>query len=132
MAERKIILSIRGRLPEIISYISLLYFVEIIALMLIMVIIFGKTASLAAGFSLSLLLAIQIISLNRRNEFTIKIQIAIMDLHFAFSAVFIINLLTGKIDLYPQDIPITAVRIFLGTVELPLLYLLTGERKNTE
>ncbi len=132
MSERKIILSVRGKLPEIISYISLLYFLEIISLMLIIVIIFGKTASLAAGFSLSLLLAIQIISLNRGNEFNIKIQIAIMDLHFAFSAVFITNLLTGKIALYPQDIPITAVRIFLITVELPLLYLLTGERKETE
>ncbi len=128
MTEKKL-LSIRRRLPEIISYISLLYFVEIIALMLITVIVFGKTASLAAGFSLSLLLGIQIISLHRGNEFNMKIQIAIMDLHLAFSAVFIFNLLTGKIALYQQDIPITAVRIFLAAVELPLLTLLTGERK---
>lgn len=117
---------IRERGPEILSYISLLYYIEIIYMMLVIVFIFGKSASLVTGFAASLLLAFQIISLNMRKKISIKIQLIIMELHFAFSAVFIINLLTGYYTIYRHDMLITAVRLFLATVELPLIYHFTG------
>ncbi len=125
---KKLILSLKGRLPEFVSYISLLYYIEIIYMMLVVVIIFGKAASLAAGFIASLLLAFQIISLSMRKEFSIKVQLVIMELHFALSAVFITNLFMRDFTLYGQDILITVVRLFLAALELPLIYLFTGER----
>jgi hypothetical protein len=128
MTESKLMVLLTRRLPEIASYISLLYYIEIIYMMLVMVIIFGKTASLAAGFTASLLLAFQIISLNMRKDFSMKVQLVIMELHFAMSVVFIINLSLRDFSIYPQDLLITAVRFFLAAVELPLIYLFTGEK----
>jgi hypothetical protein len=128
MTESKLVVLLTRRLPEIASYISLLYYIEIIYMMLVMVIIFGKTASLAAGFTASLLLAFQIISLNMRKDFSMKVQLVIMELHFAMSVVFIINLSLRDFSIYPQDLLITAVRLFLAAVELPLIYLFTGEK----
>jgi hypothetical protein len=128
MTESKLMILLTRRLPEIASYISLLYYIEIIYMMLVMVIIFGKTASLAAGFTASLLLAFQIISLNMRKDFSMKVQLVIMELHFAMSVVFIINLSLRDFSIYPQDLLITAVRLFLAAVELPLIYLFTGEK----
>jgi hypothetical protein len=127
MTDSKFILT--KRLPEIASYISLLYYIEIIYMMLVIVSIFGKTVSLATGVTASLLLAYQIISLNMRKDFSIKVQLVIMELHFALSAVFIINLFMRDFTIYRHDILITAARLFLATVELPLIYLFTGEKK---
>ena len=118
---------LKQKLPVLLSYISLMYFIEIIYMMLVIVILYGKTASIITGLTLSVLLSYQIISVNLGKKSGRKVQIVIMEIHFAISIAFITNLIRLDLSIYRPDLIITTVRLMLTALELPLIFLLTGD-----
>jgi hypothetical protein len=76
-----------------VSYFDVLFFFEIINLMFLLLIVYGKFVSIACGFILSVLLSIQIINLYFKKEINRKIQLYLMDIHLAYSVPFILNFL---------------------------------------
>lgn len=116
---------IKKALPLVLPYFTILYYVEIIYLIFILLILFGKTFSIIAGAILSLLLAYHIISLNYMKNMNRKAQLVIMDIHFAYSISFIANLLMIDIPVSGHDIPLIGIRLLLIIVELPMIFYLT-------
>lgn len=64
--------------------------------MFLLLIAYGKFISIAAGIILSVLLTLQIINLYFKKNINRKIQLFLMDIHLAYSLVFIINFLFYK------------------------------------
>ncbi len=106
-------------------YIALLYYIEVVYLVFILLILFGKTVSVIAGMIMSILLAYHIISLNYFKDRNRKIQLFLMDIHFAYSLAFIINLVMHDISIHTYDIPLLTVRSVLIAFEIPLIYYLS-------
>ena len=75
------------------SYFDVLFFFEIINLMFLLLMAYGKIISIAGGSILSVLLSLQIINLYFKKEINRKIQLYLMDIHLAYSVPFIINFL---------------------------------------
>ncbi len=75
------------------SYFNVLFFFEIINLMFLLLIVYGKFISIACGSILTVLLSLQIINLYFKKEASRKIQLYLMDIHLAYSVPFIFNFL---------------------------------------
>ena len=86
-----ILIIIKKRVFVYASYFDVLFFFEIINLMFLLLMAYGKTISIAGGSILSVLLSLQIINLYFKKEINRKIQLYLMDIHLAYSLPFILN-----------------------------------------
>lgn len=77
---------ITARIHVYTAYFSVLYFFEIMYLMVLLFFVAGSGPALAAGAVLAPLLAYHSIMLYYRNPLHRKIQLYLMDLHLALSA----------------------------------------------
>ena len=115
-------------LPNITAYFTLLYFFEVIYIMFILLISRGKTTAVIIGLFFSVLLSYHIISLFLKKEVNRKIQLFLMDIHFAYALSYIINALAVNIVLINGDKIILFIRIIITIFELPLIFFLTDEK----
>ena len=116
------------RVPDITAYFTLLYFFEVIYIMFILLISSGKTTAVIIGLISSVLLSYHIISLFLKKNLNRKIQLFLMDIHFAYALAYIINALAVNTVLINADRLILFIRIIIVIFELPLIYFLTDEK----
>ncbi len=124
--------TVQGRPGRLIPYILTLYYVEIIFIMFGLLFIYGRAVSIATGSLLSIFWAYHIIRFHFGNELHRKIQIYVIDLHAAFTAGYLFYCAVHGIDGDPAAPFILAARILILACELPLLWILTGDKTAAE
>ncbi|MBN2160671.1 MAG: hypothetical protein JW807_14880 [Spirochaetes bacterium] len=110
------------------AYISTLYYLEIIFLMLMLVFLYGKAVAVSAGIILSLALAYHIIQLYYKKKPHRIIQLWIIDVHAAFTAGYLFYNAWPGVEADALTRVIIAARIVILLCELPLLFILTAEK----
>ena len=113
------------RIHVYLSYFCLLYFMEIIYIMVLLLLVGGRLPSLAAGGALSLLLSYHIIMLYYRNSRHRKIQLYLMDLHLAISAAAFMRLLFWDSRTTTVMLSFMFIRLIITVLEPVFIYFLT-------
>jgi hypothetical protein len=98
------------------SYFDILFFFEIINLMFLLLMAYGKIISIAGGSILSVLLSLQIINLYFKKEINRKIQLYLMDIHLAYSVPFIINFIITLLFYKSEPVILNFFFVFLRFV----------------
>lgn len=117
----------RDRSGSIIPYIATLYYVEIIYLMFVLNFLLGKVLAVTSGITLAVLLSFQIVALFSRRDLSRKIQLFLMDIHFAYSIAFIFSRFFSGFALSGGDTAVLVYRGIAALVELPMIIILTDE-----
>jgi hypothetical protein len=101
-----------------VSYFNALFFVEIINIMFILLISYGKLVAIIVSCLLTLLLSAHIILLYFGKEFSRKLQLILMDLHVAYFLPFIFLFLIyyEKNSIYDYILPL--VRFIMICAEI--------------
>jgi hypothetical protein len=113
------------RVHQYTAYISTLYFFEILYLMIALLFLYGKTASIIAGAVLSLLLAYHIIQIYFKKPLHRKLQLYLMDLHAAFVIGYLFASAASGIDTGGLAVIVHIIRSLTLVLELPLIIVLT-------
>ncbi|MBN2040805.1 MAG: hypothetical protein JW864_12250 [Spirochaetes bacterium] len=108
-----------------VSYFNILYFLEIINLMFLLLVSYGKFIAIAAGFIFSLFLSVQIVFLYFKNELSRKIQLFLMDVHAGYSIPFLFFIVFYYIDNSIYDNVITGLRFVMICAEIFFIILLS-------
>jgi hypothetical protein len=116
---------IAPRIHVYISYFCLLYFLEIIYIMVLLFLVGGRFPSLAAGAALSLLLSYHIVMLYYKNSTHRKIQLYLMDLHLAISAAAFMRLILWDSRSTTLLLSFMFIRLIIMILEPFFIYFLT-------
>ncbi|MCU0821291.1 MAG: hypothetical protein MUC95_02315 [Spirochaetes bacterium] len=117
----------KDRICVIISYFNILYFFEIINIILLLLVTYGKTFSITVGFVLTVLLSIHIIRFYFNKGSSRKIQLYMMDLHIAYSLPFLIFIMITGINSSLPDYLFISIRLIITSAEAVFIYVLTDE-----
>ena len=107
------------------AYFSILYFFEIMYLMVLLFFVTGSGPALVAGAVLAPLLSYHIIMLYYGNALHRKIQLYLMDLHLALSVASIARALFWNTDATAIFVSFLFIRMILILGEPVLIYFLT-------
>jgi hypothetical protein len=117
--------AIKKRLPEIIAYADVLYYFEIMYLMVGMLFLYGKLVALAAGATLAVLLSVMIMMVYFRTGPGRLVQLILMEVHCAYA----LSLAAGAAvyGLYgsPLENAFLALRTCMAIMECAGIFLLT-------
>ena len=117
----------RRRAHSALPYVSTVFYVEILFLFIFLNFLYGKPVALAAGSALTVLLTLHVIMLFNGNPLNRKIQLLLMDVHFAWSFAFVVIRMFPGIPLSWFDIVAVFFRAFAASVELPVILLVAAE-----
>ena len=123
---------ISARLNIFLAYFSILYYFEILYFMVVFFLIGGKYFSITFGFVSALLLSWHIIMLYYKKPGHRKIQLYLMDVHFAVSAAAFIRMIlwhNGSSALFMSFI---FIRTLITLAEPFFIYLLTDDETAAE
>jgi len=112
------------------SYFLSILYIEIIYLMILLSMIIGKTFAISIGFSLGILLSIEIVLLFQNNSFAKKTATLLLDFHLAISISFLILCFFKKEIPFIPDIILIFVRLISAIIEPPLIYILSSKKKS--
>lgn len=119
--------SINKQIYQYTAYFNILYFIEIIYLMFLLLVIYGKLVSVITGAVLSVLLCFQIVNIYYGNWKNRKIQLYLMDFHLAWSVPYFFNQAAlGVYDVW-LDYIFVSTRIIIVIFEAFLIYFLTDD-----
>lgn len=116
---------IAGRIHVYAAYFCLLYFFEIMYFMVLLFFVGGRVPSLIAGAILTPLLSYHIIMLYYKNPIHRKIQLYLMDLHFALSTAALIRLLFWDTRITAVFLSFMFIRVLIMMAEPAFIYFLT-------
>lgn len=119
----------RSRANLALPYIATLFYVEIMLLFVFLNFLYGKPAALAAGLLLTVLATLHVVMLFNDNPLNRKIQLLLMDVHFAWSVAFVVIRLFPGIPLSGFDIAVAVFRTLAASVELPVILLVASDSK---
>jgi len=122
--------ALSAAIMDYIPFVNLLFFFEIIYFMFIISFLMGKAAGILSGLIFLVLIIWQTIGLYSRREIHRKIELFMMDIHFALSVAYIFNRIFVSSTMSALDYGIFISRGFAIFVELPFIIFLTG--RNTE
>jgi hypothetical protein len=122
---------IKKRVFVYVSYFDVLYFFEIINLMFLFLLVYGKIISITVGSILSVLLSLQIIKLYFKKETNRKIQLYLMDIHAAYSIPFIINFLFYRSDPVMLDYFFVSLRFVICCLEIIFIVVLSDYKEKS-
>ncbi len=108
------------------AFINLLLFFEIIYFMFIISFAWGRMQGIIFGTFLLVFLIWQTVGLYSLRELNRKVQLFILDIHFAFSVAFIINRIFVSQGMSVIDHIIFAERLVAAVTEIPLIFFLTS------
>ena len=111
---------------SVLPYIATFYYVEIIYLMIFLNFIYGKTFAASLGIFLTLLLTFHIFSLFNKKSFNRKVQLYLMDFHFAFAVAYFFNRLFTDSDLTSIDSMIALLRLTVALIEIITIFAITS------
>ena len=106
-------------------YIATFYYVEIIYLMIFLNFIYGKTFAVSICIFLTILLTFHIFSLFNKKRINRKIQLYLMDFHFAFSVAYFFNRIFTESDLTSIDSIVMLFRLVTALMEIIIIFALT-------
>ncbi|HPS57095.1 MAG TPA: hypothetical protein PK514_03230 [Spirochaetota bacterium] len=118
---------LRSRAHSALPYISTLFYAEIILLFIFLNFLYGKPVALTAGLVLTVLLTLHVIILFNDNPSSRKIQLLLMDIHFAWSVAFVVIRMVPGIPLSGFDVAVVLFRTLAASVELPIILLVTTD-----
>ncbi|HOO73555.1 MAG TPA: hypothetical protein PK926_17480 [Spirochaetota bacterium] len=110
---------------SITAFAATLYFFEIINIMFLLVLLFGKVVSVIVGILLSIMLTFHVILLNSGRQASRKLQLYIMDIHAALALASLASFWVYSHDINLLNIIQVAIRSFILAVEIPLIIFLT-------
>jgi len=113
-------------------YLATFYYVEILYLMIFLNFIYGKTFSVTIGMLLTVLLSIHIFSLFNKKSINRKIQLYLMDFHFAFSVAYFFNRIFTDSDFTSIDSIITLFRLLTALIEIITIFAITDNKISYE
>jgi len=113
-------------------YLATFYYVEILYLMIFLNFIYGKTFSISIGILLTILLTIHIFSLFNKKNISRKIQLYLMDFHFAFSVAYFFNRIFTHSDFTGIDSIVTLFRLATALIEIIIIITITDNRTSYE
>jgi hypothetical protein len=116
---------IEQRIHQYTAYIMTLYFFEILYLMIGLLFLYGKAASIITGLVLSLLLAYHIIQIFFKKDLHRKLQLYIIDMHAAYVMGYLFMSAATGIDAGIMTILVHIIRFITLILELPLIFFLT-------
>lgn len=119
--------TVRDKINIFISYFNVLYFFEIINIMISIYFIYNKFFSITLGIVLSLLLSFQIIMIYFRKNTNRKIQLFIMDIHLAYSIPAFIRMIIYDWHGQFVDVMFIIIRLLIVIFEPIFIYVLTDE-----
>jgi len=122
-----IIETVQKKIVTVVSYFNIVYYFEIINLMILLFFLFGKITAVLSGLTLSLLLSWHIIMLFFRKQNNRKIQLFLMDVHVAISAGIIIRTISSPLPVSAVQTSLLTMRILVVLCELLLIFILTDE-----
>ena len=120
------------RALSFLPYLATFYYVEILYLMIFLNFIYGKTFSITIGMLLTVLLTIHIFSLFNKRPISRKIQLYLMDFHFAFSVAYFFNRIFTHSDFTSIDSIITLFRLATAIIEIIAIFAITDKRISYE
>ena len=107
------------------AFSATLYFLEIINIMFLLVLLFGKVVSVVAGIYLSIILTFHVILLNSGRQGSRKVQLYIMDIHAAIALASLASFWIYNQDINLLNIIQITIRSVILAVEIPLIVFLT-------
>jgi len=116
------------RTTSFLPYLATFYYVEILFLMIFLNFIYGKTLSITIGILLTVLLTIHIFSLFNKKAISRKVQLYLMDFHFAFSVAYFFNRIFTQSDLTSIDSIITFFRLLTALIEIITIFAITDNK----
>lgn len=119
------------KIPIYLAYFNVLYFFEIFFLTILLFISMGKLIAVLAGSVLSLTLAYHIVQIYYRSELHRKIQLILMDIHFAIAIAYFVRLFFSSHPMSMIFLSFIFIRIIITALEPVLLYLLTDRTVKT-
>lgn len=119
------------RVNIFVAYFDVLYFLEILYIMIVLNILFGSVISFITGFCLGILLATQIVMIYFKKRIARVIQLVLMEFHIAYSFPLLVGLMLGY-RTYTLDCVFILFRTALNSIELLLIFLLTAESARRE
>lgn len=122
-----IIKYLKKRADSFTPYVATFYYVEILYFMIFINFLYGKVYAVITGISLSIILTSHVLRLFYKKDFNRKLQLFIMDFHFAYSSVFIINRLLSGWTLSSIDYTIVYFRLFTACIEIFMIITLTDK-----
>lgn len=125
---KRLINDAAGRSSLYAAYISTLFYLEIIYIMVMLVFALGLVPAIITGLSLTALYTAHLIRLYFRRNLHRLLQLGIMELHGAFSIGFLYNIISQGHDNNPALLFMALLRAVLVAVEIPLIVLLTSEK----
>jgi hypothetical protein len=115
-------------ISDISPYFFCLYYLEVIYLTMLTALIAGRAAAVITGLTLAALLTVHLIQLHSRRDIHRKIQLALMDIHSAFSFAFVVNTIFSGAQTGTLDILIVSVRVLLMTGGIASITALSSTR----
>ncbi|MBN1533241.1 MAG: hypothetical protein JXA20_11305 [Spirochaetes bacterium] len=110
------------------AYGATVLYLEIIYIMIVVLFLFGKAAAISAALLLAAIYSAQLIWVYFKNNTSRIIQLLLMELHCAYSAAFIFNYCCLGSSADSISLLIVLARAIILAVEIPLIFLLTGDR----
>jgi hypothetical protein len=113
-------------------YLATFYYVEILYLMIFLNFIYGKPFSITVGILLTVLLTIHIFSLFNKKTISRKIQLYLMDFHFAFSVAYFFNRIFTHSDFTGIDSIVTLFRLVTAMIEITTIFAISDNKPSYE
>jgi len=123
----KIYRTLSLRAPGLLAYGSVLYYLEIIYLMIALSFFYGKPVALIIGGLATLLLSLHIVRFYSRSPRSRTVQLALMEIHGAYSIPFLAGVLFQGFHGTPLDSLFIINRLALACMDLAGILLLTDE-----
>lgn len=116
---------IKEKVNSFIPYLATFYYVEIIYLMIFINFLYGKIFAVTAGLLLTIFLTFHVIRLFYKKDIHRKIQLYLMDIHFAWSFAYVFNRFFSRVDISAVDSVVIAFRLVTAFVEVFAVLILT-------
>ena len=123
---------IAKRSPAFLPYLATFYYAEIIYLMIFLNFIYGKTLAVSVSIFLTALLTFHIFSLFKRKNISRKIQLYLMDFHFAFSVAYFFNRIFTDNDFTSVDSTVTLFRLAAALIEIITIFTISDNKISYE
>jgi len=118
-------IDIKEKVNSFVPYLATFYYLEIIYLMIFLNILYGKISAVTSGMILTFLLTFHIFRLFNKIDVNRKIQLYIMDFHFAYSLAYSFNRFFSENDLTIFDYTLIILRLLTAFIELAAVLILT-------
>lgn len=115
----------KEKVNSFVPYLATFYYAEIIYLMIFLNFLYGKFFAVIIGIILTFLLTFHVICLFKKSDINRKIQLYLMDIHFAYSLAYFFNRIFFGSNLTSVDAAVIFFRLLTAFLEITAVLILT-------